>query len=184
MLRKVVGHWSLSMFASKSQLSIAELIENGLQQVKKLVWHHVEHLPCKIAYLESETDWEWKNQVSSFLSHHWLPLKIKKRKIDQMNANMCCYLVTLMTAIGAFFSGPAWYKMYRKASCTCTNMMGLIKAKDQIIEGTWTRWLDNSKILCIICHSPCRFSCECILGKSPKSGVQEACYHTIIRGTR
>ena len=33
-LQKVVGHRSLSMFVSKSQLGIAELNENGLQRYK------------------------------------------------------------------------------------------------------------------------------------------------------
>ncbi len=35
-LRKAVGHQSLSMFVSKSQHDIVELNENGLTKIKKL----------------------------------------------------------------------------------------------------------------------------------------------------
>ena len=35
-LRKAVGHQSLSMFVSKSQHNIVELNENGLTKIKKL----------------------------------------------------------------------------------------------------------------------------------------------------
>ncbi len=72
---------------------------------EKLFWRYVEHPPqvTKIPHIQAEMDWGSKNQISSFFSNQWLLLKMKKWKIDEMNADKCRYLVTSMTAIGAFF---------------------------------------------------------------------------------
>ena len=105
-LWKVVGHRSLSIFASKSQFGIAELNENGLQKLKTVL---KLRRTCTTCYargnLLSKTEWGWKNQVSSFFFAFVTSTENKeKRKMSQMNGDQCRYLFKLTTAIAASFS--------------------------------------------------------------------------------
>ena len=106
-LRKIVCHWSCLPQHFNLVLVLHNWMKMDLKN-EKLFWRYVEHLPqvTKIPHIQAEMDWGSKNQISSFFSNQWLLLKMKKWKIDEMNADKCPYNVTAITAIGAFFCGP------------------------------------------------------------------------------
>jgi hypothetical protein len=66
------------------------------QQILEQFWPYVEHVPSVTQnYIPlSETDWGWKNQVSSFSSHKWVLLKIQKGKWIKWLMLISCIILT------------------------------------------------------------------------------------------
>jgi len=95
-LRNVVGHRSLSNVLSTSQFVCAELNEFGLQKKKTVlkVRRTSTSLYALLHTFSQRLIADEKIKFRAFLSHQWLPLKIKKRKMDQMDALKYRHLVT------------------------------------------------------------------------------------------